>query len=109
MVMLNFAFVISAAKIPNCANDYAIISKRPLIRINIVVEVLTLPRVKFRLASDVDKRDVDCFAFDRDGQGRPMCTALNHPYCLQVGAKPCSFCIPRAEYENERRKKQKSK
>ena len=67
-------------------------------------EVLTLPRIKFKLASDADTRDIDCFAFERDCQGRPTCAALTHPYCLQAGAKPCSFCITREEYEAEQQR-----
>ena len=53
-----------------------------------------MPRAQFRLASDADTRDVDCISFVRDDHGRPMCTALKHPYCLACGAKPCAFCVP---------------
>lgn len=56
-----------------------------------------MPRVKFMLASDAGSRDIDCFAFYREN-GKPLCSALRHPYCLQAGGGVCSFCLSKAEY-----------
>ena len=60
-----------------------------------------MSRDNFKLAADADRRDIDCFAFERDAQGRPMCIALKHPYCLAADAKPCSFQTPRPKNKKE--------
>ena len=61
-----------------------------------------MPRAVFRLASDGETRDVDCFAFGRV-DGRPYCDAQRYPYCLAPGGSPenCPFHRSRAEYYAE--------
>lgn len=55
-----------------------------------------MPRSPFRLATDADRRDVDCQLFSRIFG--PHCDALNHPWCLargSAGAEACKFRKPK--------------
>lgn len=68
-----------------------------------------MPRVVFRLASDKDNMDVDCYAFGRVN-GRPYCDACDHPYCLAPGGSPegCKFRKTRDEfYATQHKRKRK--
>lgn len=53
-----------------------------------------MPRVRFRLATDGDRRDVECTEFRRTPGGTPECAVLNHPWCLAQGTggpEACKF------------------
>lgn len=53
-----------------------------------------MPRVRFRLATDGDRRDVECAEFRRTPGGAPECAVLNHPWCLAQGTggpEACKF------------------
>jgi len=65
-----------------------------------VIDKKTVIEHGHKLASDVPPfhdHDIHCFAFRRDDNGKPYCTALRDIYCLIDGV--CSFYAPPEQAE----------
>lgn len=63
-----------------------------------------MPRIKFRLASDYDGKQVNCKMFRKTATGAPICTGLTHPWCLASGGggpEKCKFRRPKEQADEE--------